>query len=183
MRAGRGLSSVVAITLRNPSALKARSQVYALSDRHPQIRIGGVDATVFDRCRDGEMEEQHMSKSLGHFGAAAAELILLTQAELEAFAEGIIARARVEMDPRTPVSLHVGAVIVTGPLTVSVEAYEAHLEGCRLPLRPGSSRCSTFSHSTPARFCRADACSSSSGPIARVSKATAHSTFTCGGFS
>ncbi len=77
-----------------------------------------------------------MSKSLGHFGAAAAELIVLTQAELEAFAEGVIARSRVEKEPRTSVSLDVGAIIVTGPLTVSVEAHEAHIEGRRLPLKP-----------------------------------------------
>jgi DNA-binding response OmpR family regulator len=76
------------------------------------------------------------SKSLSHFGAAAAELIVLTQAELEAFAEGVIAKTRVEKDPRTPANLDVGAIIVTGPLTVSVEAYEAHIEGRRLPLKP-----------------------------------------------
>ena len=77
-----------------------------------------------------------MSKSLGHFGAVAAELIVLTQAELEAFAEGVIAKARVEKDSRTPANLDVGAIIVTGPLTVSAEAYEAHIEGRRLPLKP-----------------------------------------------
>jgi DNA-binding response OmpR family regulator len=77
-----------------------------------------------------------MSKSLGHFGAAAAELIVLTQAELEAFAAGVIAKARVEKDTRAPANLDVGAIIVTGPLAVSVEAYEAHIEGRRLPLKP-----------------------------------------------
>ena len=42
-----------------------------------------------------------MSKSLGHFGAVAAELIVLTQAELEAFAEGVIAKARTRAIPRS----------------------------------------------------------------------------------
>jgi DNA-binding response OmpR family regulator len=77
-----------------------------------------------------------MSKSLAHLRAVAGELIVLTHAELEAFAENVVAKARPGRDLGTPAVADTAAIIVTGPLTVSVETYEAHISGRRLALKP-----------------------------------------------
>jgi DNA-binding response OmpR family regulator len=76
-----------------------------------------------------------MSESLGRFGES--ELIVLTQGELEAFADRVIAKIREEAAAAKAAQFGVASgLIVTGSLTVDVEGYEACMEGRRISLKP-----------------------------------------------